>query len=77
MPIHPEDLTFLPPHEPAPVSGLHGCLSQASLQPGGITFAAGSCMASLVLLEDQSFSNFIENVLHRLGFDGHQSSGTG
>ena len=35
--------------------------------PGeGITFAAGSCMAALALQDDENFSNFMLNVLHRM-----------
>ena len=36
--------------------------------PGqGFTFAAGSCMAALVLQEDENFSNFVLNVIERMG----------
>ena len=44
-------------------------------ETGGITFAAGSCMAALVLLEDQNFSNFMLNVLHRMGMNERRASG--
>ena len=33
----------------------------------GLTFAAGSCMAALVLQEDENFSNFVLNVIERMG----------
>ena len=42
---------------------------------GCITFAAGSCMAALVLLEDRNFSDFMLNVLHRMGFNESRRSG--
>jgi hypothetical protein len=44
-------------------------------EAGGITFAAGSCMAALVLTEDQNFSNFMLNVLHRMGLNERRASG--
>ncbi len=44
-------------------------------ETGGITFAAGSCMAALVLLEDRNFSNFMLNVLHRMGLNESRTSG--
>ena len=35
--------------------------------PGeGMTFAAGSCMAALALEDDENYSNFLLNVLHRM-----------
>ena len=44
-------------------------------ETGGITFAAGSCMAALVLMENQNFSNFMLNVLHRMGLNESRTSG--